>query len=159
MEVVAGLPVAQEWPLDHPDFLDPLDPRHSVPSAHNGSERKAVVDRERLVIHRVGEQDAVRQSLYQGQAPRERDRSGRGGLLAGIHDASISADQDHLDRVAPNPGFGQNVSQSHSGPGRVANRPALPLQSFLDGFVEDAPVPRTFHDCGQGGRRHGLQLI
>ena len=80
-----------------------------------------MLERERLAVHRVG-QDRVRvPRLVQRQAPLEADPA-----ALGVHLAAVGAAEAHLDRARAHAGAIQDLGQRHAAPLRGAHRAELP---------------------------------
>src|SRR5580704_9066134 len=54
-EVIAPLPIAEEWTVDDPDSGQPLHPGHAEPARDDRAKGIAMLGGQRLIIHRIGE--------------------------------------------------------------------------------------------------------
>ena len=153
VDVVRGLEEAVERLRDHPDVGEPLDRGDRVPAGHDQPERVAVPDRERLAVHRVGEQRARLQGVAYREAALETDRVRRA-----VDRALVGAAEDHLAGTGPDPGAGENVGQARPGPLGGAHGPGTPLHTGRRRLEQRPPVPGAFQRDRHGFRGQPGQL-
>ena len=117
-----------------------------------------MLERQRSIVHGIGEERAAVARLGEREAPRESDRSRRSRLLAAVDDTPVGAYQHHFDCAITEAGERQDVGEPDAGPGGIADGAALPLQAFLGRLVEDAAIAGALHHRWQGDRRQAFQL-
>ena len=77
---------------DRADPGEPLHVGHAVPARHHEAERRAVLGRQRHVVHLVGQQDVLSHALLNRQAALVI-------LLDAPLDTVVGSGEDHLDGV------------------------------------------------------------
>ena len=96
----------------------PLYRGHSVPAGYQQAQGKAMVERQRLAVHFIGQHRIRIGGFVQGQAPLV---GYIGRVSDGLIRAVVGSLEHYLYRVGFQAGPGQQVGQGHSGPFRIAH--------------------------------------
>ena len=149
--IAAGLLVALEGLVEDGDPIEPLDAGHPVPAGHDQAQREAVLGRQRLAVHRVGDQHLVAKRLGQRQA-----------ALVLLHlaalEAPIETPEEHLHRLPLEPRLVEQAAQRDAGPLGVPDRLQQPRLAERAGREPGAPVAGALQGHGEGRRRQRAQL-
>jgi len=136
--------VALEGHVGDLDLVQPLDRGDRVPPGDDDAQREAVVERQRVAVHRVGEQHRRLVCVLDAEAPLETARLRR-------VTRSVGAAKDQLGRTGLDAGVLEHGSQRHARPLGRARRAQGPLLAFDGGVEERASVSRALESD-----RHGL---
>ena len=139
--------------LPHLDAPHPLDVVDADPAGHDGARRRAVVRRDGLAVHRVGDQRVVLERLRERHGPVDLD-----GVEA-LHEHV----QEIARRVALEAGELEDRAQRHARPLRDADGAEPPLRArghlAHELLEEPAPVARALDVADDGARGQPQQLV
>ncbi len=145
-EAVTGdVLIAHERGLEHPDAGEPLHVRHPVPARDDQAKREAVLRRQRLAVHLVGEEQVRSARLGERE-------SALVVLLDVALDAVIQPGERDVDGASQGFRLRQQRRERGPGPRRGSDRAAQPGLADRARFQERPSVARTL-ECHDGGDR------
>src|SRR5262249_6351433 len=120
--VTVGLEMPGELALDDLDLGQPLHRRYRIPPGHDESKREAVLNGQRLAVHRVGQQHLCIPGDVDAEAPLEADALG-----ASANRAAVGTSEDDLARFPADAGPVEDFGERNPRPLGGARRAEAPL--------------------------------
>src|SRR5439155_3245223 len=152
-EIRLALIVAGEGPVDNLDVGQPFDRGDPVPARDDETQRVAVLDRERLAVHRIGEERLELARVVEGEAALELDR-----VVSAGQRAAIGAAEHDLARAGADSGAIEDLDERNARPFGRAHRAELPLLAGYARLEPRSAVAGAFQGHDRRPRRHRGEL-
>src|SRR6476646_7161831 len=152
-EVIARrLLQAVELLVDRLDGVEPFHARHAVPARHDEAQRSAVLRRQRLAVHGIGEQHFLAPSELGFEAARK-------FVLHAAIESAVGPAENDVFRLALQACAGKQQRERHAGPLRGGNALLEPRDRRIARRELPAPVAGAFQRHSRGLGWKCLQTV